>query len=71
MRKTLSEIEAGRSRIVKGVEGNDKLRKHLESLGFIPGAMISVVTANNGNIIVNVKESRIAINKEMSDYILV
>ncbi len=56
---------------IKKVGGNEQTRKHLENLGFVPGAVIKVVTEMNGNVIVNVKESRVAISKEMAAKIMV
>ncbi len=58
------------SRISK-VSGNDEVRSHLNDLGFVVGAEISVVNELAGNIIVNIKESRVAIDKNMANKIMV
>ena len=50
--------------IVKKVGGNDEVKRHLENLGVVPGSIVTVITELNGNLIVKVKESRIAINEE-------
>ena len=56
---------------IKRVGGNEQTRKHLENLGFVPGAVVKVVNEMSGNVIVNIKESRVAISKEMAAKILV
>lgn len=50
--------------------GNDEVKHHLADLGFHVGAKVTVVSALDGNLIVNVKDSRIAINKDMARYIM-
>ncbi len=62
---------AGEENTVKRIGGNPQVKKHLESLGFVPGSTVSVITAINGNIIVQVKEARIAISKEMAQKIMI
>ncbi len=63
--------EPGEQNIIRKVGGNPDVRKHLESLGFVPGGIVSVISAISGNVIVNVKESRIAISEEMGRKIFV
>ena len=53
------------------VSGNPEVKKHLEDLGFVVGGEVTVVSAIGGNLIVNVKESRIAISREMAGKIMV
>ena len=67
----LTMAEAGRKNIIRRVGGNAEIRKHLEGLGFVPGSEVTVVSTIGGNVIVRVKESRIAISKEMANKILV
>ena len=67
----LTYAEAGEQNIIRKVGGNPEVKKHLESLGFVPGATVSVISAIAGNVIVNVKESRIAISEEMGRKIYV
>ena len=57
--------------IIKKVSGKPEVKKHLENLGFIPGSSITVLSRVRGNLIVKVKESRIAINEEMARKILI
>lgn len=51
---------------IKQVSGNEKTKKHLSDMGFVPGANIMVINELAGNLIVNVKESRVAIGKDMA-----
>ena len=57
--------------MVRRVSGNPKVRTHLENLGFVAGATVIVISEIAGNLIVNVKESRVAIDKEMAMKIFV
>jgi len=61
----------GENNIIKKITGNAEVKKHLESLGFVPGGNVSIISENAGNIIVNVKETRVAISEEMGRRILV
>ena len=61
----------GEENIIKKVGGKPETKKHLENLGFVVGGRVSVVNAIGGNMIVNVKEARIAISKEMAQKIMV
>ena len=56
---------------IKDIKGKDETRRFLESLGFVVGGNVSVVSEINGNLIVNVKESRVAISKSMANRIMV
>ncbi len=60
----------GDTRIHK-VGGREETRRFLENLGFVAGSMVTVISHMGGNIIVNVKDSRIAIGKDMANKILV
>ena len=64
----LTFADVGKEHIIRKVGGNSEVRAHLENLGFVPGA---AVTTNGGNLIVNVKESRVAISKEMAAKIMI
>lgn len=67
----LTMAEAGVKNIIKRVGGNAEVRKHLEGLGFVPGGEVTIISAISGNVIVNVKDSRIAVSKEMANKIMV
>lgn len=62
---------AGEMNTIRKVSGNPEVKKHLEDLGFVVGGEVTVVSAIGGNLIVNVKESRIAISREMAGKIMV
>lgn len=61
----------GEENIIKKVGGSPEQKKHLEDLGFLAGSLVTVVNTIGGNIIVNIKESRVAISKEMAQKIMV
>lgn len=63
--------EVGEENIIRKVGGSPEMKKHLEDLGFVAGSTVRVISEINGNLIVNVKESRIAINREMAGKIMV
>ena len=62
---------AGETNTIRKVSGNPEVKKHLEDLGFVVGGEVTVVSAIGGNLIVNVKESRIATSREMAGKIMV
>lgn len=62
---------AGEENMIRKVGGNDETKRHLEDLGFVAGANVTVVSSIGGNLIVNVKDSRVAISKEMAGKIMV
>lgn len=67
----LTLAEAGEKNIIKRIGGRPGVRTHLENLGFIVGGAVTVVSTMGGNVIVKVKESRIAISKEMAQKIMI
>lgn len=67
----LSLSKEGVPNIIKKIGGKEKTRKFLDKLGFVVGGTVTVVSEAEGNIIVNVKDSRIAIGREMANKILV
>ena len=67
----LALADIGEENIIKHVGGSPEIKKHLENLGFIVGGTVTVVTSMAGNLIVNVKDTRIAINQEMARKIMV
>ena len=66
---TLADI--GTEQLIRKVGGSPEVRKHLENLGFVAGGSATVVSALGGNVIVKVKESRVAISEEMARKIMV
>ena len=67
----LTMVEAGRESRIRRIGGKDETRRFLESLGFVMGGFVTVVSENSGNLIVKVKDSRVAISKEMANKIMV
>ena len=67
----LTLADTGESFVVRRIGGKPEVRKHLENLGFVVGSNVSVINAVGGNIIVKVKESRVAISQEMAQKIMV
>ena len=67
----LTLAAAGEENIIRKVGGNPEVKKHLEDLGFVAGGSATVVSALGGNVIVKVKESRVAISEEMARKIMV
>ena len=61
----------GEENIIRRVGGNPETKKHLEDMGFIAGSAVTVISTINGNLIVKIKESRVAISKEMAAKIMV
>ncbi len=57
--------------MIRKVGGKEETRRFIENLGFVAGTEVTVVSETNGNMIVNVKDSRIAIGKEMANKIMV
>ena len=67
----LTFIKEGETGSIKKVGGKEETRQFLENLGFVTGSDVKVVSVANGNLIVNIKDSRIAIGKDMAARIMV
>ena len=67
----LALIGEGEEAMVRRVGGNTEVQHHLENLGFVPGSTVKVITMMGGNLIVQVKEARVAISSEMAHKIMV
>ena len=67
----LTMVNTGEPNIIKKVGGREETRRFLENLGFVAGGTVTVVSEMGGNMIVNVKESRVAIGKDMANKIMV
>lgn len=64
-------VAIGEASIIRKVGGSPEMKRHLEDLGFVAGGEVTVISAIGGNLIVNVKDSRVAISREMAGKILV
>ncbi len=67
----LTLANVGEDNIIKKIGGKPEVRKHLENLGFVIGGNVNVITKLGGNVIVNVKEARVAISEEMAQRIMI
>ena len=67
----LTFVNSGETIMIRKIGGNPEVKKHLEDLGFVAGSDITVISTLGGNLIVNIKDSRVAISKEMAQKIMV
>lgn len=67
----LTLATVGEENMIKRIGGKPEVRAHLENLGFVTGGNVTVISTIGGNLIVNVKETRVAISKEMAGKIMV
>ena len=67
----LALANVGEENLILRVGGSPELRKHLEDLGFVAGGTVSIVSSLGGNVIVKVKETRVAISEEMARRIMI
>lgn len=67
----LNLANVGEENTIKKIGGSPEVKKHLENLGFVVGGTVTIVNTLGGNVIVNVKESRVAIDQEMARKIMV
>ena len=63
----LTMVKAGEPNVIRKVGGKEETRRFLQNLGFITGSIVTVVSEIGGNMIVNVKESRVGIGKNMAN----
>ena len=68
---SLTLANAGEENTILRVGGSAEVKKHLADLGFVAGAAVNVVSSLGGNVIVKVKESRVAISEEMARKIMI
>ncbi len=67
----LTLANVGEENMIRKVGGNPETKKHLEDMGFVAGGNVTIVSTIGGNLIVNVKESRVAISREMAGKIMI
>ena len=67
----LTMARAGDENSIKKVGGRDNVRQFLANLGFVPGTRVTIVTEISGNVIVSIRESRVAISREMAAKIMI
>ena len=61
----------GETNTISRIGGNEETRRFLANLGFVPGAEVVVLSAIGGNVIVNIKDSRVAVNADMARHIMI
>lgn len=71
MMMPLTMAQTGHEIRIRRIGGQEETRRFLESLGFVMGGFVTVVSEINGNLIVKVKDSRVAISREMANKIMV
>ena len=67
----LTYAQINEENVIKKVGGKPDMKKHLEDMGFVTGAIIKVISEVNGNLIVNVKDSKIALDKQLASKIMI
>ncbi len=67
----LTVADIGADNIIKKIGGNPDVKKHLENLGFVVGGNVKIINRLGDNVIVNIKEARIAISSEMAQRIMI
>ncbi|MBQ7347314.1 MAG: ferrous iron transport protein A [Clostridia bacterium] len=67
----LTLASVGETNIIKRIGGSPEVKKHLEDLGFVVGSTVTIINTIAGNLIVNVKEARVAISREMAARIFI
>ena len=67
----LTMAPGGQASKIQRVGGNDETKRFLANLGFVVGSEVTVISAIGGNVIVNIKDSRVAINQDMARHIMV
>ncbi len=67
----LTLADLGEEHVIRRIGGKPEVKKHLENLGFVVGADVSVINTIGGNVIVKVKEARVAISQEMAQKIMI
>lgn len=71
MMMPLTMAPVGQASKIQRVGGNDETKRFLANLGFVVGSEVTVISAIGGNMIVNIKDSRVAINQDMARHIMV
>ena len=67
----LTYAQINEENVIKKVGGKPDMKKHLEDMGFVTGAIIKVISEVNGNLIVNVKDSKVALDKQLASKIII
>ena len=71
MHMPLTMAASGEINTVKRIQGRDETKRFLASLGFVEGGQVQVISEISGNLIVNIKDTRIALSKSMANRIMI
>jgi len=63
--------DPGEESIIKKIGGNPEVKRHLENLGFTTGGSVTLISLVGGNVIVKVKEARIALDEELARKVMI
>ena len=63
--------QPGEESVIKRIGGNPETKRHLENLGFTPGGSVTLISTVGGNVIVKVKEARIALDEELAKKVMI
>ncbi len=63
--------DVGEENVIQRISGKPEVKKHLENLGFVVGSRVTVINTIGGNLIIKVKESRVAVSQEMAQKIMI
>lgn len=67
----LTILDVGKKSIIRKITGKDEIRQHLAELGFVVGGEVTIISEISGNMIVSIKNSRIALDKSMANRIMI
>ncbi len=67
----LTLADVGEELVIRRIGGSPEVKKHLEDLGFVVGGTVTLITIHSGDVIVKVKEARVAISREMAQKIMI
>ena len=67
----LTMLNSGETAEIKRIKGRDDVKRFLENLGFVTGEEVRVLSSNEGNVIVRVKDSRVAVSKGIANKIMI
>lgn len=67
----LTFASLGEESIIKRIGGNEEVKRHLENLGFTPGGKVTLISSIGGNVIVKVKESRVALDEKLAGKVMI
>lgn len=67
----LSRVSSDKDRIIHAIVGEGEVRMHLETLGFVPGTKVRIISRNGSNLIVSIRGSRVALDGALAEFVIV